>query len=417
MTKRSDASERLGGLRNVVASLNALARDRFDPPPLIAVYGDEVDPTWASYEDCLNALRELEAAIDLLEDRHRADLAREMVHALSVFAREQAGETLGYGQRIEAYAGVPGVPVPASILEALRRDVSAKLVRLGYTGPIDRALTAWRSSQRIDPKTLEGRIEQLVNESRTLADDRIVEVPSGCALEIELVRDAFFQGYSEYHGGYRGTVRINADLPWTNAGLKALIAHEGFAGHFLLNAVSEERARQGNLPPESSFYFANTPTWPIIEGACNMGIYLLGWFTDVHDEIQEILSKLRAALLINIAFMRHRDGASDDEIVSAFTRGEFFSREQAEQALRFIDHPLFHPSIPAYWHGTRTAFDALHFGLRTMSRRDVAEQLYRRTHTCATLRTWIEERGRADTAEPWMSRTLGDRGGDPSIGL
>ena len=392
MGQGSAANERVKRLRHVAASLNELARDRFDPGPLIVVYGDPADPVYGSYEACQQALQEIEAAADHLEEPRRRTLVREMARALSTFAREGAGEALSYANRVEAYAGVPGVPAAAAIVQAMQRTVSAKLARLGYGGPIQDALGEWRSSQRIDPSELEERIDQWVEESRALADERIVKLPAGCSLKTELVHGVFFQGYSEYHGRYRGTVRVNADLPWTEAGLKALIAHEGYAGHFLLSVVSEERARQGRLAPESSFYFANTPTWPIIEGTCNIGLHLLGWFRDTHDEIQEVLSRLRSALLINIAFLRHEQRAGDDEIFAVFCQGGFYSWEQAEQALRFIDHPLFHPSIPAYWHGTREALDALHVGSRMTFQADVVEQLYCRTHTCATLRAWMAVR-------------------------
>jgi len=404
MGRGSVANERVERLRHVAASLNELVRDRFDPGPLIAVYGDPADPLYDSYEACLQALGEIEAAAEHLEEPQRRTLVREMASALSTFARDGAGEALSYAKRVEAYAGVPGVPVAAATVQAMQRTVSGKLARLGYGGSIQDALSEWRSSQRIDPSQIKDRIERWVEESRALADERIARVPEGCSLKIELVHGVFFQGYSEYHGRYRGTVRINADLPWTEAGLKALIAHEGYAGHFLLSAVLEERARQGRLPPESSFYFANTPTWPIIEGTCNTGVYLLGWFRDIHDEIQEVLSRLRSALLINMAFLRHEQGASDEAIVSVFTQGGFYSQEQAEQALRFIDHPLFHPSIPAYWHGTSETLDALHVGLRTMSRSDLLEQLYGRTHTCTTLRAWSARQIAMDGAEPWMVR-------------
>jgi len=411
MSRGSVVDERLHELRHVVASLNELVGDRFEPAPLIAAYGEPVEPTYSSYKACLDTLQEIDSAISELEDPQRASFVREMVHALSVFTRECLDEMRPYGQRVEAYAGVPGSPVPLSTIEAMQRAVSDKLARLGIAGPMECALETWRSSQQIEPKRLAERIELLVGESRALANRNILKVPVDCALDVELVHGVFYQGYSEYHGNYRGTVRINADLPWTNAGLKSLIAHEGYAGHFLLNAVSDERARQGKLPPESSFYFANTPNWPIIEGTCNMGVYLLGWFCDIHDEIQELLSRLRSALLINIAFLRHQDAASDSEIVAAFTCGGFFSQEQAAQALRFIDHPLFHPSIPAYWHGTRVAFDALHVGLRTMSLQEVVNQLYRRGHTCATLGAWTATQLPGDRDEHWILGETDERKG------
>ncbi|MCD6434672.1 MAG: hypothetical protein J7L14_03595 [Candidatus Diapherotrites archaeon] len=377
-------------LWDIVFSLNRLvARDK-GTEPLLAFYYPENDrrrePPLEDYKSCRDKLEELlTCSAELGLSDHRRRYLIDVTTALIVQAEEGMGRPRSYGELVASYLGVPGQPVPQDTVVQLQEKLADALAMAGVRGSLERAMERWRITARIPPSELANRGVELLEQARKTTHDRVVQLPAKARMELELAHDVYYRGYSHALDSYRGKIMLNADLPWTQAELKALLAHEGCPGHFALNVLRLHQAEEGRLPPECAFYFANTPITPVVEGTCNLGVYLLSWFRTVDDLVVWRYELLRAALLTNMCFMAYEEGANDAFLERYFESHGGGDEVAAKQAVRFVRHPLWRTSIPHYWYGTTLAFAAYKRALQRDDPNWLRRELFARVHTYGTL--------------------------------
>ncbi len=379
-----------GPLWDVVFSLNRLVERDKGTAPLLAFYypadGRREDPPLADYHGCRQVLDDLLARVgDLDLPEHRRRFLVEVCRALRVQTEEGMGQPIAYGERIRAYLGVPGEPVPAATVTKLQEDLEDALAMAGIRGSVVSAMERWRESSRIPADALRATGEALLAEAQRTTHEKVVPLPPEAQMTFEPVHDVYYRGYSHALGDYAGKITVNADLPWTRAELTSLLAHEGCPGHFALSAVRRKHAAEGRLPAECAFYFANTPITPVVEGTCNLGSYLLGWFSGVDDLVTWRYELLRAALIANLCFMGHEALADDEALVDYFRSEGGGGEAAARQAVRFVRHPLWCTSIPHYFHGTVQAFSLYKRALKADALSGLVDALFGRVHTYGTL--------------------------------
>src|SRR5699024_8394723 len=98
---------------------------------------------------------------------------------------------------------------------------------------------------------------------------------------------------------------------------------------------------------------ANTPVSPIIEGVAENGVAMLGWLTTPDDELFSVHNRLLFAARTNAAILRHEHGAPREQVIAYLMRRTGAREAWAVYQEAFISDPLWHTSIPHYWHGAR----------------------------------------------------------------
>lgn len=372
-----------------IFSLNDLVeKDKGTAPLLGHTFPTEWIPStrFASYGECQAVFQDALAEAETLTipSAHRQYLV-DVLQALVAQAEEGAGVEMSYAERVARFTGLPGRNVPSEMIADLQDALSIDLARAGYRGDLRAALEAWRSSTAVAPETFVERAGQLLQQSIAETREKVVSLPKQATIVFEPIRGVYYRGYSDAVGPYKAHVTLNADLEWPLAALKHVVSHEGCPGHFAITASRREEAEQGGLALEQQFFFANTPVTSINEGTCNLGAYLLGWFDSFDDLICLRADLLRSALLLNMCFLYHQEGRSEDDVVAYYKEQGAVSEASAVQTMRFVKHPLWHTSNPHYWHGTHRVFHAYHRCLREDRVEDLIRVLYKEIHTHRSL--------------------------------
>ena len=373
-------------LLDVVKSLSKLVEKDKESDPLMSDYLDLGNACYNSYEECLSVLEGVQdkaVASSISEDRKK--YLKDILRSLSVQCREGMGESFSYSELVEAYVGVPGKPVTEGEIKELRDELMEGLAMIGIGGSLSEALNSWKNTVVIEKDNFKAKSDDLFDESRNKTE-QIISLPEESEIIFEPVEDEWYRGYSDSIAPYKGKITLNIDLEWTNPELKKVVAHEGYPGHFAISSVQRKLVEERVLPPEYSFSLANTPVTPIVEGTCNLGIYLLGWFNDYNDYISWIYENLRTAVFTNSCFLYHEEERKKDDIISYFTETSGAPLSTAEQRFRFIKHPLWHTSIPHYWYGTNAVFEAYVNSKKDNDLQRFIDELYYKVHTYSSFK-------------------------------
>jgi len=382
------AFERLIALVNALDSL--VEKDK-GTAPLLVRYLPIEDAEGSSYQEILGGLEEVEAELSRYElPELRRMFIEDIMAALKMQCREGMGEAFSFSDRVSTYVGVPGVPASDETIANLEGDLTALLEEKGFRGASPEMLKQWQDSVAVPKEEFPRYTQGLIDRALTETSDKVWLLPAGTSVEFEPVTDVFYGGYSRALSPFKTHVSLNADLDWTAPTLKNTVAHESFPGHSALNGIRAQDALRGYLPPEASFYLANTPITPIIEGTCNLGTRLLGWHEGIDDEIGWTLTQLRSARNSRLVFALHQDGYSNEEVIAELMSDGVTSRVAAETRLRFLSDPLWCTSLPHYWYGTLAAIRAFDKFAAEGRIDELKTILFREIHT---FRTFLRRTG------------------------
>lgn len=296
----------------------------------------------------------------------RADWLAAHLRALACAARKFAGEPIGFVDEVAAYFDVHiRKGDPDVYREAHRRLDEA----LGGSGPLAERMQAYRAGEEIPPERLEACIHAFSSALR----DRVRAVyplPEREAITYEVVTDKPWSGFNYYHGDYRSTVAVNADLKQQMSNLPRLVAHESYPGHHTEHCRKEERLVAGRNQAEQTIFLVNTPQCLMAEGLADLGLHAVvgaGWgpwtaeiMADLglrmEGELAERLEQALVKLLTvrqDAALLLHDRGADPDEVAAYLQRWLLVDERRARQMLRFLSDPLWRAYTTTYVEGYR----------------------------------------------------------------
>jgi hypothetical protein len=355
---------------------------------------------FASWAEVATALETLDVAALPLPPA-AARYAAAMLHAFHTFARVRAGTPLTYLEQVAAYLELRDIWVPESELDALRTRLLSLLTEAGYPDDLARGMRAWEEARRVAVEQIVPHCIPLVAATKAETIARGIPIPERVEVDVAVLSSPYY-AYAHYHGGYRGTVELTSDLPWTAEALKHSVCHEAFPGHHASASAREWAIAQGSWAEIVLPSLANTPVSPIVEGVAENGVELLGWLTTPDDEIFSVHNRLLFAVRTNAAILRHEYGETREQVIAYLMRMAGATEDWAVYQEAFISDPLWHTSFPHYWHGARLVREA-----RAQFRGREGElfaALYARPQTTGTLRAWLaadaEQRAPDDSRRP-----------------
>jgi hypothetical protein len=318
------------------------------------------------------ALREW-VAVDVAEPDRRAWLDAQLV-ALEAHAAALAGDAFPYEEHV---ARCMGFAPPRRDDDELA-DAREAIVRfLPGTAPLDERLEAWDRRLVIPVERLPDIVDWLVGRFRGRAAD-LFGLPAGEDLRVSLVTGRPWSGYNWFHGGGRSRVDINTDLPVRGPDLVHTVAHETYPGHHLEHAWKEADLVDARRRLEASILLINTPECPISEGLADVGVDVAVPPEDQVGLLVELFERAGLAFAVdpletramaeravalgrprrtlgtirgNAAFLRHVDGATQDQVVDYLREVGGYPAERAAKALEFIEHPLWRTYVFVYAEG------------------------------------------------------------------
>ena len=291
------------------------------------------------------------AAGELLDELEDGWL-RDQVVGLRTYAGVLAGEPGSYADEVEGCYGVRPTHTDEAAFAAAH-ELLAEL--LPGDGPPAVRYERWKESIRVPSDRVEGTLAAVIEEARAWTR-RLVELPDGEGVVLEIVRSEPWLAYCGYLGDFRSRISVNVDLPLSAIELLQLAMHETYPGHHAERSVKEHVLVRGRGLVEETLVLVPTPQSLVSEGIAGLAPAVLLEGTAgpalaaiMHDagielDLAQALAVERALepcrwVEVNAALLLHEERASEAEVRAYLERWGLMSRELAAHVIRFLTEP------------------------------------------------------------------------------
>ncbi|HET7171083.1 MAG TPA: hypothetical protein VFI18_05570 [Gaiellales bacterium] len=323
----------------------------FGPPDLAA----EVQA--AAPVDPAALVADAEALLAEVED----GWVRDQIAGLHTFARVVAGETLAYADEVERCYGVR----PHRTDEAAFADAHARLEELlPGEGPLVDRYQAWLNAASVSREQLERIVTAVMRLGRHWTS-RVVDLPAGEGVALEIVSDKPWGGFCYYLGDLQSRIELNADLRRSAGEVLNLALHETYPGHHAERCVKDDVLVRKGGRLEEAIVLVPTPQSLIAEGIAELaadlvltseaGAELATVVADagVEFDMAQLLEVRRAMAAcdwadVNAALMLYEDGASEAEARAYLERWGLITPERSAHGVRFMREPTSRSYIVTY---------------------------------------------------------------------
>jgi hypothetical protein len=286
---------------------------------------------------------------------------RDQVVALRTYAGVLAGESTSYADEVEGCFGVR----PTHIDEALFEAAHARLEQLlPGDGTLAQRYADWRGASSVPADQAERLLEAVIAEARAWTR-RIVELPDGEDVTVEIVRDEPWWAYCTYLGGLRSRIALNVDLPLSAIDLLTIATHETYPGHHAERALKERLLVHGRGLVEETLVLVPTPQSLVSEGiavlAPQMVLGSAGGArlaavvraAGIELDLDHALAVVQALepcrwAEVNAALMLHEGGAGEAETQAYLERWGLMAPELAAHVIRFLREPTSRTYVVTY---------------------------------------------------------------------
>lgn len=310
-----------------------------------------------------DALRDLHAAIHMLEPSNRRSFLEAQYRAMQATYDIAAGNLTNYREQVRTCFDIePEWVDDATFVEAHEQLESL----LPGSGTIGERQVAWRKQFELDNDRILPLAGPLLDELRERTR-QIVALPDEESFDLFLVQGQPWSGYNWYLGSCRSRIEINTDLPVLLNRLPDLLAHEGYPGHHTEHSARETFQFLERGEGEFAIALLTTPQAVISEGIATNALgtvvpdeELAGWLQEfaygpagMDADIERDLEITRASRVLggvmgNAALLVHDQGKSVDAAVDYMVRFGLRSEREARQSMEFVMHPLFRTYVYTY---------------------------------------------------------------------
>lgn len=223
-------------------------------------------------------------------------------------------------------------------------------------GDLARRVDAFRTHYIIPENRLQAVMQAAIDECRRRTLQHIA-LPQGEHFTLSFVKGQSWGAYNYYHGNNQSEIQVDTDLPIAIDRAVGLGCHEGYPGHHVQGIYAEKLYRQSGYV-EYSVAPLFSPQGPLNEGGGNYGVdlafpdnqklafeqetlYPLAGLNPASapalDALSKALNELAGARLT--VAQQYLDGQiNHDQAVALLQHYQLQNHDQAEKALRFIDH-------------------------------------------------------------------------------
>jgi hypothetical protein len=323
----------------------------YGPPALAAAVEAEppVDP------------RMLVADAETLLDELGDGWLRDQVVGVRTYAGGLVGESRSYADEVEGSYGVRPTYTDEAVFTASHERLEELLPG---DGTLAERYQRWENSSLVPAEQLERLMAAVIDEARAQTA-RLLELPDGEGVTLEIVRDKPWWASCDYLGELRSRIALNVDLPMTAVQLLILTLHETYPGHHTERCSKEHVLVRGRGLLEETVVLAPTPQTVVTEGIAKLapslllesdgGAALAAVLRDagVELDLAHALAVERAHepcdwAEVNAALMLHEEGASEAETHAYLERWALLTPEWAEHMIRFITEPAQRTHIVSY---------------------------------------------------------------------
>lgn len=251
-----------------------LAVGRHDPGFVDAYYGP---PAWKAESEkgeprpLPELLAEARALVTAARrapaSPRQAFLDRQLV-AVEAYLRRLGGEPMSLAREARLLFDIDPPAVDAGVLERAGAALAALLPGEGET---EARMEVFRRRYQVPADRLGTVVDLTLAELRRRTAARVA-LPAGERFEVAYVGGKPWGAYNWYQGGLASRIEINTDAPLELDRVPGLLAHEGYPGHHVYNALLEDRLVRGKGWVEYTIYPLHSPQSLIAEGTANVGL-------------------------------------------------------------------------------------------------------------------------------------------------
>ncbi len=326
----------------------------FGPPELAAEA--EAEPPVAPQ----TLVADADALLGELED----GWLRDQVAGLRTYAGMLAGESRSYADEVEGCYGVRPTWTDEAVFTAAHERLEELLPG---DSPLAERYERWQQETNVPAEKAEEVLAAVIEEARTWTR-RLVELPDGEDVELEVVHDKTWWAFCGYLGDFQSHIEVNVDLPLPASDLLILASHETYPGHHTERACKEQLLvrEQGLL--EETLVLLPTPQSVIAEGIATLAPHVLlegeggpalaGVIRDAGIEFDlshalEVVGALKPCrgAEVNAALMLHEQGAGEEETQAYLERWGLMNQKLAANVVRFFAAPTSRTYILTYYAG------------------------------------------------------------------
>ncbi len=334
-----------------------LAVGRHDPSFVDAFYGPEAWKAQAAKGKPvpLGALRKrtqaLQARLKAVPASPRKTFLEKQLVAVDGFLRRLGGERMSLAQEARLLYDIELPTVPRVELEAARQKLEALVPG---EGTLESRVQGLRKRFYVPADKLPALSEAALKELKTRTA-KILDLPRGEKFRLAFVKDKPWGGYNWYEGNLSSLIEVNTDLPKSLDGITGLLAHEGYPGHHVYNALLEQDLVKAKGWVEFTVYPLYSPQSLIAEGTANAALGMViteaehrAFMKDVlaplagldtqdldrYLDLQKLLGTLGKAGDLAIR-MQLEEGRPDTEVIAFLQRYALSTPERAKKSLEF----------------------------------------------------------------------------------
>lgn len=308
--------------------------------------------------------REIASAADALLEELEDGWLRDQVVGLQTYARVLAGDSIAYADEVEGCYGVRPTHTDEAVFEAAHERLEELLPG---NGSLAERHERWEESIRVPPEKIETTIAAVIEESRAWTG-RLVELPDGEDVDLEIVHDEPWLAFCEYLGDLRSRISVNTDLPMQAGELLGLTMHETYPGHHTERVCKDELLVRGRGVLEETLVLVPTPQSLVAEGIATLAPDML-LEAEAGPALAAILQEAGIELdlahalevrrarqpcgwaQVNAALMLHDAGEPEDEVRAYVERWCLITPQVSAHLIRFLREPSSRSYITTYLAG------------------------------------------------------------------
>ena len=293
--------------------------------------------------------RTLVADADALLDELEDGWLRDQVAGARTYAGVLAGEAIAYADEVERCYGVRPRHTDEAVFAAAHEQLEELLPG---DGTLAERHERWEKSMRVPAEQIEPTVAAVIEAARGWTS-RLVELPDGEGVELEIVRDEPWVAFCEYLGDLRSRISVNVDLPMSGLELLVLTLHETYPGHHTERALKDELLVRGQGLIEETLVLVPAPQSLVAEGIATVAPSLVlesngaeKLAAVVRDagvelDLAHALAVGRALepcswAQVNAALMLYEDEAEEDEVRAYVERWALVTPEVSAHLIRFL---------------------------------------------------------------------------------
>ncbi|MBP7147824.1 MAG: hypothetical protein KBD01_09780 [Acidobacteria bacterium] len=199
------------------------------------------------------------------QSERRSFLEKQLV-AVEAFLRRLSGERMTLAEEGRALFDIDVPACPREKIDAARARLDELIPG---EGDLAARVAAARAKVEIPADKLRAVVDAALAETRRRTA-ALVQLPPGENFRVEFVKGQPWGAYNWYKGGYQSLIQVNTDLPTSLFGVLGVVAHEGYPGHHVFNALLEDHLVRGRHWREYTVYPLHSPQSVIAEGTANV---------------------------------------------------------------------------------------------------------------------------------------------------